>query len=180
MCCCFENRKLFPKQVIKQAPTLWILVLGHVSFYILGFKDMQFTPFNTWDVLFLHHFDLHKVYIKTHWAWTHINEIYMHDLISYVWNLWPGPAGIRPFWPDQVRWPESGRSGQIRPDGRNPADLTGFRSDWSPESGWPDSGEGGRIPSPDSGDINRMLSDSVTGNISMVVGYLNLKVDCAV
>jgi hypothetical protein len=34
--------------------------------------------------------------------------------------------------------------------------------------------------SPDSGDINRMLSDSDIGNISMVVGCLNVKVDCAV
>jgi hypothetical protein len=37
-----------------------------------------------------------------------------------------------------------------------------------------------RIPSPDSGGINRMLSDSDNGNISMVVGCLNVKVDCAV
>jgi hypothetical protein len=58
--------------------------------------------------------------------------------------------------------------------------MAGFRLDWSPESGWPDSGEGGRIPPPDSGDINRMLSDSDTGNISMVVGCLNMKVDCSV
>jgi len=37
-----------------------------------------------------------------------------------------------------------------------------------------------QIPSPDSGDINRMFSNSDTGNISMVVGCLNVKVDCAV
>jgi hypothetical protein len=49
-------------------------------------------------------------------------------------------------------------SGQIRSDGRNLAD---------------------RIPSPDSGDINRMSSNSDTGNISMVVGCLNVKVDGA-
>jgi hypothetical protein len=80
-------------------------------------------------------------------------------------------------------------SGQIRPasrnpalwpDGQNSAGLARFRPDWSPEFGLPDSGEGGRIPSPDSCDINRMLSDSDTGNISMVVGYLNVKVDCVV
>jgi len=41
--------------------------------------------------------------------------------------------------------------------------LTRFRRRWS-----------------DSGDINWMLSDSETGNISMVVGSLNVKVDCAV
>jgi hypothetical protein len=58
--------------------------------------------------------------------------------------------------------------------------MAEFRSNWSPESGWPDFGEGGRVPSPDSGDINRMLSDSNTGNISMVVSCLNVKVDCAV
>jgi hypothetical protein len=33
---------------------------------------------------------------------------------------------------------------------------------------------------PNSGDINQMLSDSDTGNISMVVGCLNVKVDCVV
>jgi hypothetical protein len=43
----------------------------------------------------------------------------------------------------------------------------------------PDSGDGGGISSPDSCDINRML-DSNTGNISMVVGCLNVKVDFAV
>jgi hypothetical protein len=62
-------------------------------------------------------------------------------------------AGIRPVWPDPAKWQDSGQIGR-----QNLAD---------------------RIPSPDSGDINRML-DFDTDNISMVVGCLNVKVDCAV
>jgi hypothetical protein len=75
---------------------------------------------------------------------------------------------IQPFWPDPVRWlkirlvwPDSGQIGRRK-------------------LGGPDFGEGGRIPSPDSSDINRMLSDSDIGNISIVVGYLNVNVDCVV
>jgi hypothetical protein len=59
-------------------------------------------------------------------------------------------AGIRPVWPEPARLVAG-------------IWLTGFRRRW-----------------PDSGDINRMLSDSDTGNISMVVGYLNVKVNCVV
>jgi hypothetical protein len=87
-------------------------------------------------------------------------------------------AGIRSDGRNPVRWIWPNPSGQpagIWSDGRNPAGLIGHRN-----FGWPDSGEGGRIPSPDSSDINRMLSDSDIGNISMVVGCLNVKVDCAV
>jgi hypothetical protein len=67
---------------------------------------------------------------------------------------------------------ESRQAGRIWPD--QSGQPAGIRPDWSPESDWPDSGEGGWIPSPDSGDINRMLSDSDTGNISMVVGWLTI------
>jgi hypothetical protein len=57
----------------------------------------------------------------------------------------------------------SGLSGQIQPDWSPEFELTGFWQRW-----------------PDFGNINRMLSDSNTGNISMVVGCLNVKVDCVV
>jgi hypothetical protein len=57
--------------------------------------------------------------------------------------------------------------------------MAGFRlvwPDWPPESGL----TGFRRRWPDSGDINRILSDSDTGNISMVAGCLNVKVNCVV
>jgi len=44
--------------------------------------------------------------------------------------------------------------------------MAGFRPDWSPES---------RLTG-----FRRRWPDSDTGNISMVVGYLNVKVDCVV
>jgi hypothetical protein len=47
---------------------------------------------------------------------------------------------------------------------------------------WPDSSQAEIRPvwSPDSGNIDRMLSDFGIGKISMMVDCLNVKVDCIV
>jgi hypothetical protein len=86
------------------------------------------------------------------------------------------PASLARASRDPASRPKSSslaRSGQM--DGIRPGSgqMAGIRSDCRRNLA-------DRIPSPDSGDINRMLSDSDTGNISMVVGCLNVKVDCAV
>jgi hypothetical protein len=66
---------------------------------------------------------------------------------------WPDPVG-RPFWPDL-----SGQAARIQPfwpDGRNTVALI-----WA-----------NQIPSPDSGDIDRMLSDFGASKISVMVDCL--------